>query len=56
MLAPMMESEGLWYLGGCVSHGEITREKSVGCVYMYSASETCVCVNQGYIRPVWLAS
>ena len=55
MLAPMM-SEGLWYLGGCVSHGERTRAESVGWVYMYRASETCVCVNQGDIRPVWLAS
>jgi len=30
-----------------VSHGERTRAESVGWVYMYSASETCVCVNQG---------
>ena len=41
-----------------VSHREIerTRAESVGWVYMYSAGETCVCVNQGDIRPVWLAS
>ena len=32
-----------------MSHGERTREESVGWVYMYSASETCVCVNQGDI-------
>ena len=38
-----------------MSHGERTRAESVGWVYMYSASETCVCVNQGDIRPVWLA-
>ena len=43
-------------LRGCVSHGERTRAESVGWVYMYSASETCVCVNQGDIRSVWLAS
>ena len=36
--------------GGCVSHGERTRAESVGWVYMYSASETCVCVNQGDIK------
>ena len=29
-----------------MSHGERTRAESVGWVYMYSASETCVCVNQ----------
>ena len=40
----------------CVSHGERTRAESVGWVYMYSASKTCVCVNQGDIRPVCLAS
>ena len=39
-----------------MSHGERTRAESVGWVYMYSASETCVCVNQGDIRRVWLAS
>ena len=39
-----------------MSHGERTREESVGWVYMYSASETCVCVKLGDIRPVWLAS
>ena len=49
-------SEGLWYLGECLSHRERTRAESVRWVYMYSASETCVCVNQGDIRPVWLAS
>ena len=38
-----------------MSHGERTRAESVGWVYMYSASEACVCVNQGDIRPVWLA-
>ena len=37
-------------LTGCVSHGERTRAESVGWVYMYSASETCVCVNQGDIK------
>ena len=37
-----------------MSHGERTRAESVGWVYMYSASETCVCVNQGDIRPVSL--
>ena len=35
---------------GCVSHRERTRAESVGWVYMYSASETCVCVNQGDIK------
>ena len=39
-----------------VSHRERTRAESVGWVYMYSASETCVCVNQGDIRSVWLVS
>ena len=49
MLAPMME--GLWYLlGGCLSHRERTRAESVGWVYMYSASGTCVWVNQGDIK------
>ena len=33
-----------------MSHREITRVESVGCVYMYCASETCVCVNQGDIK------
>ena len=33
-----------------MSHRERTREESVGWVYMYSASETCVCVNQGDIK------
>ena len=51
---PMMEL-GIMVLRG-VSHGERTRAESVGWVYMYSASETCVCVNQGDIRLVWLAS
>ena len=35
---------------GCVSHRERTRAESVGWVYMYSASETCICVNQGDIK------
>ena len=43
-------------LRGGVSHRGRTRAESVGWVYMYSASETCVCVNPGDIRPVWLAS
>ena len=33
-----------------MSHGERTRAESVGWVYMYIASETCVCVNQGDIK------
>ena len=42
--------------GGCVSNGERTRAESVGWVYMYSVSETYVCVNEGDIRSVWLVS
>ena len=53
MLSPMMEG-GIVILRGCVSHGERTRAESVGWVYMYSASKTCVCVNQGDIRSVGL--
>ena len=33
-----------------MSHGERTRVENVGWVYMYSVSETCVCVNQGDIK------
>ena len=33
-----------------MSHRERIRAESVGWVYMYSASETCVCVNQGDIK------
>ena len=33
-----------------MSHGERTRAENVGWVYMYSTSETCVCVNQGDIK------
>ena len=35
---------------GVRAHRERTRAESVGWVYMYSASETCVCVNQGDIK------
>ena len=37
-------------LRGVLSHGERTRAESVGWVYMYSASDTCVCVNLGDIK------
>ena len=33
-----------------MSHRDRTRAEIVGGVYMYSASEICVCVNQGDIK------